>query len=81
MTLDEASGPPVEVWPDNVRAVNLLISMGTQWRVGGAGATGLDYNVLYRKMDRMGLAPSEYDDLETEVALLEDAALSKMHAK
>lgn len=55
--------------------------MGTQWRVGMSGATGLDYNVLYRKMDRMGLAPAEYDDLEAEVAILEDAALSKMHEK
>lgn len=64
-----------------MRAIGLLISMGTQWRVGAAGAYGLDYNVLYRKMDRMGIAPGEYDDLEADVAILEDAALSKMHEK
>lgn len=48
----------------------------TQWRVGTHGPTGLDYNVVYRKMDRMGLTPSEYDDIEEDVRLLEDAALA-----
>ena len=48
----------------------------TQWRVGAHGATGLDYNVVYHKMDRMGLTPSEYDDIEGDVRLMEDAALA-----
>ena len=45
-------------------------------RVGAHGATGLDYNVVYHKMDRMGLTPSEYDDIEGDVRLMEDAALA-----
>ena len=36
----------VEVWPDNLSAVNTFIAMGTQWRSGAVGATGLDYAAL-----------------------------------
>jgi hypothetical protein len=64
-----------------VQAVNVFIAVGTQWRVGMAGATGLDYNVLYRKLDRMGLTPARYDELAEEVRTLEDAALETMRAK
>jgi hypothetical protein len=38
----------------------------------------LDYNVLYRKMDRLGLTPEACEDLEAEIRVLEDAALETM---
>jgi hypothetical protein len=78
LTVEEASGPPVEVWPDNVDAINLFLSIATQWRTGMAGATGLDYNVLYHKMDRMKLSDERYDELEQEIRVIEDAALDAM---
>lgn len=53
--------------------------LGRQWRVGSGGAYGLDFNVLYRKMDRMKLSDDEYDELEREVGVLEEAALQTMH--
>lgn len=81
MTVEEASGDPVEVWPDNLVAVNVLIAIGTQWRTGMSGPTGLDYNVLYKKMDRMQLSPERYEELEEEIRLLEDAALAVMRKK
>ena len=55
--------------------------MATQWRSSGYGATGLDYNVLYHKMDRMKLSDAEYDDMEVSVRTLEDAALEEMRKK
>jgi hypothetical protein len=55
--------------------------MSTQWRVGMSGATGLDYGVLYRKMDRLQLSEAEYDDLEEDVRTLESAALACMRAE
>lgn len=73
--MEEAQGSGTEVWPDNLQAVNIFVTVMTQWRVGAHGATGLDYNVVYHKMDRMGLTPSEYDDIELDVRLMEDAAL------
>jgi hypothetical protein len=58
--------------------VNLFASIGTQWRVGPVGPYGLDYNVLYRRMDRMGLTPEEYGELEEEIRAMEEAALEEM---
>jgi len=68
-----------EVWPENWRAYALFAFMRTQWRVGMAGATGLDYGPLHRKMDRMELAPDDYDDLEADIQTMEFAALGIMN--
>lgn len=78
MTVEEASGPPCEIWPDNLQAVNLFLSIATQWRTGAFGATGLDYNVLFQKMDRMKLSDARYDELEDEIRVMEDVALETM---
>lgn len=75
MTVEEASGPPIEVWPDNLQAVNLFITLSTQWRTGSSGVVGLDYNVLYKKMDRLKLSSDRYDELEEEIRVMEGAAL------
>ena len=69
----------VEIWPENVRAHNLFQTLHTQWRVGMGGATGLDFLVAYRRMDRMGLSPDEYDQLDGDLQVMEAAALQAMH--
>lgn len=71
----------MDVWPDNWRAVMLFNDLSRQWRVGMNGPYGLDYNVLYRKMDRMKLSDEECDELEREISVLEEAALAEMHQK
>lgn len=71
----------VEVWPENRQAFELFRFLGTQWRVGGGGATGLDYNILYHKMDRMNLTAERYEELEEEIRIMEGAALNVMHEK
>ena len=81
MTLEEAQGPAIEIWPDNLLAVNTFIAISTQWRVGMNGPTGLDYNVLYKKLDRMNLDHAQYDDMEEDIRAMEDAALGQIHAK
>ena len=68
-----------EVWPDNEQAALLFEAVGTQWRVGPGGAYGLDYSVLFHKMDRMQLTPQRYEELEYEVRVIESAALSAIH--
>lgn len=69
----------VEVWPENWPAYALFSYMRTQWRIGMAGATGLDYGPLHRKMDRMGLSPEAFDDLEEDIQAMEFAALGAMN--
>jgi hypothetical protein len=68
----------VEVWLDNVAVINLFVQIGGQWRVGSLGPYALDYNVLYHKLDRMGLTPEAYQELEADIAILEQAALEEM---
>jgi len=45
------------------------------------GPTGLGYNVLYRDLDRLGLAPERYEELLDEVRQIEIAALTEMNQK
>lgn len=80
MTVEEASGDAVGIWPDNLQAVNTFVSMSTQWRANAAGPYGLDYNVLYRKLDRLGLSPADYDAIDEDIRTMEDAALVQIRA-
>ncbi len=72
---------PLEIWPENEVAFELFLSLRSQWLVGMAGATGLNYGVLFHKMDRMELTPERYDELESQVRVLEYAALNEMNRK
>ena len=70
---------PVEVWPEHRVVYRLFCDLQTQWRGGSAGPTGLDYNTLFHKLDRMGLAPDEYDAIEADIRVMEYEALAAMH--
>lgn len=72
---------PVEVYPENWLALDVFILMGTQWRVGMSGATGLDYSALYPLLDRRTSTQSEWDDLFADVRVCEQAALAEMNRK
>lgn len=65
---------PVGVWPDNRQVFDLFLFMQTQWRRDN-GPCGLDYNVLFHKMDRMGLTPEQYEEMEADMQLMEATAL------
>ncbi len=78
-TIDDYPEETVEVWPENWPAYMLFSFMRTQWRSSGMGVIGLDYGPLYSKMDRMGLGPEAYDDLEADIQALEFAAIGAMN--
>lgn len=78
LTMEDFAGDVVEVWPENERAYRVFADLRTQWRVAMGGASGLDYNVLFAKLDRMQLSPHEYDELEDDVRTMEYAALERM---
>lgn len=69
------------MWPENWQVFNLLCDLQTQWRGAGNGIVGLDYNVMFRKMDRMGLTPRQYDDMEADMRVMEFEALRAINAK
>ncbi len=63
-------------------AANVFIELGSQWRTSGMGGiVGLDYNVLYRRLDRLNLSPERYDELEDEIRVMEYAALEEVRKK
>jgi hypothetical protein len=41
----------LEIWPENWASVEVFSALQTQWRVGMAGPTGLDYAALPVVMD------------------------------
>jgi hypothetical protein len=75
---EDYAGDVVEVWPENERAYFLFIDLQTQWRVGMGGATGLDYLVLFAKLDRMKLTDEDASDLEQDIRAMEHEALRAM---
>lgn len=81
MTLEEAQGEAVGVWPDNLLAVNVFIAMGSQWRIGTNGATGLDYSALPVVMRMVGISAKDRSAVFEDVRVMEDAALLKIQAK
>lgn len=42
------------------------------------GATGLDYNVLHRELDDLGITGEERQRLKADIRIIEDAALEAM---
>ncbi|MGZ9713899.1 DUF1799 domain-containing protein [Glaciimonas sp. GNP009] len=79
--MEEASGPPVDIWPDNLTVINVFVAMSTQWRVGMAGATGLDYTALPHVMRLVGVLPKERADVFNGIRTMEDVALETMRKK
>lgn len=78
MTIEEATPPPTDVWPDNVCAVNVFVSMSTQWRVGANGPTGLDYGALPQVMRMIGVAAKDRLEAFDAVRTMESVALEIM---
>jgi hypothetical protein len=77
-TPEDFDSEPVEVWPENWPAAYLFSSLGTQWAVGMAGATGLRYEVLYPLLDRLAQSPEEWTELFEDVRVLEASSLKTM---
>jgi len=68
----------VEVWPDNHAAFILFNNLSTQWRVGFNGPTGMDYAAVYPLLDRAAKDPQEWDDMFSDIQVMERAALKQM---
>jgi len=78
LTIEEASGPPVEVWPCAWPAVQAFGRLLTQWRVGMSGATGLDYAAVPVVFEMVGIDRAKWPDTFDDLRAMESAALQKM---
>ena len=68
----------MEVWPDNHAAFILFNNLSTQWRIGMGGPTGLDYAAVYPLLDRAAKGPQEWDELFSDIQVMEGAALKQI---
>ena len=81
MTLADWHGPPILCWPENRQAVEVFLTLRTQWRAGMSGFTGLDYAVLPEMWRRLRVPPADRDSTFADLQVLEQAALEAMHTK
>lgn len=68
----------VEVWPENLQAFQVFSALGTQWRIGMGGATGLDYNAVPTVLRLQGVPRAEWPQLFEDLRVMESAALQAM---
>jgi hypothetical protein len=71
------------LWPENWPALRVYTQNSTQMRVvsgmAGLAYLGLDYNPIHHDLDRMGLAPEDYDDLMGSIRVIEGEALKLLN--
>lgn len=78
LTVEDLAADPVEIWPENWSAYSVFCTMDTQWRIGMAGATGLDYAALPVALRIAGAPRAEWNQLMGDVKVMEGAALRSM---
>jgi hypothetical protein len=72
----------IEVWPENVPALQMFQRIGTRWVVAGmGGVTGLRWEAIYPLMDRLNLTPDAWDALLSDLEVMERAALEVLNRK
>jgi hypothetical protein len=79
LTPEDFASDAIDGYPDCERAFDLFCYMGAQWQQSVNCVTGLNYLVLFHKMDRMKLAPDDYEMLENDIRIMESAALKMIN--
>lgn len=78
MTPEDYAAQDIEVWAENKRTVDLFSLMGTQWRIGMGGPTGLDYGAVLGVMREMGVTGDAALTMLDDIRVMESQALRTM---
>lgn len=79
---EDYDGDAVEVWPENVPALQMFQRIGTRWVFGAmGGVAGIRWEAVYPLMDRLGLEPDDWDALLADLEIMEHAAMEVMNRK
>ncbi|WP_306393341.1 DUF1799 domain-containing protein [Telluria beijingensis] len=79
---EDLAAETVEIWPENFQAYQMFCGMQRQWVLAPMGGPiALNFLVAYNRMDRMGLTPEEYNQLDEDLQIMEGAALEAMRSK
>jgi hypothetical protein len=68
----------IEVFPENWPAFLVMEAMGTQWRAGMGGATGLDYAAIPPVMSLLSVPKKIRNSVFQDVRVMESEALIAM---
>jgi len=68
----------VEVWPDVWPAFSLFEALGTQWRLGQGGPSGLDYTAISVVASMIGIKRCELTNIFPDLRIMEHEALAMM---
>lgn len=78
LTLADLDQGDTELWPDNWPAFRLFNALGTQWRTGACGATGLDYTSIRDVASYLGIKKRQIPELFPDLQVMEAEALAVM---
>lgn len=78
LTPNDIEEEEVEVWPDAWPAFRLFDAMGTQWRLGQGGATGLDYAAIPPTASMLGIKRRDLTEIFPDLRVMEVEALAVM---
>lgn len=78
MTLDDIAAEDVEVWADAWPAFCLFEALGTQWRLGPGGPSGLDYAAIPGTAKMIGLNRRELSESFNDLRVMENEAMAVM---
>lgn len=78
LTLADLDQGDTEIWPDNWPVFRLFNALGTQWRTGPGGATGLDYSVIREVAILIGIKKRQIPELFPDLQVMEAEALAVM---
>ncbi|MGY3265798.1 DUF1799 domain-containing protein [Lysobacter sp. HA35] len=78
LTLDDLGDEEVGIQPDNLTAVDAFLSLSTQWRIGMAGPTGLDYGAIPTVLRLQAVPRADWPDTFECLRVMEAEALAVM---
>lgn len=78
LTLDDIEVEEVEVWPDVWLGFCLFEALGTQWRLGQGGPSGLDYTAIPAVASMLGIKRHELTEIFPDLRIMEHEALAVM---
>lgn len=77
-SMDDYAADPVDLWPENERAWQVFAELSGQWRASFNGPSALDYTALFARMERLRLDDMAWEELFSDVRVLEAQALQTM---
>jgi Phage related hypothetical protein (DUF1799) len=76
LTLADFEGEEFKVFPENWPIYLLFTELSTQWIMGPGGPCGLNYQVLFSRMERMAIAGDKWEDVFQGFRVMEREALA-----